>query len=161
MSERPSTTLPGTAEKIVKSPVPSKTDARNHALDLGNCILLVDDSAVMRRCLRREFEQAGWVVCGEAADGGEAIAMAEQLHPQVILLDLAMPGINGLAAARRLKLLLPEVHLILFTGHGDLFKLGEANRAGISAVFAKGEPITELLDKARSLVSQSAASILH
>jgi two-component system response regulator NreC len=136
------------------------SNARNHALGLGNCILLVDDSAAMRRGLRSEFERAGWV-CGEAADGGEAIVKAEQLHPQLILLDLAMPGINGLAAARRLKLLLPEVPLILFTGHGDLFKSDEANRAGISAVFSKGEPITELLDKARSLVSQSAASILH
>jgi DNA-binding NarL/FixJ family response regulator len=137
------------------------TNARHHALGLGNCILLVDDSAAIRRGLRREFERAGWVVCGEATNGREAIVKAEQLQPQVILLDLAMPGINGLTAARRLKRVLPEVQLILFTGHGNLFKSDEANSAGISAVFSKSEPITELLDKARSLVSQSAASILH
>jgi two-component system response regulator NreC len=127
-----------------------------------NRILLVDDSAAIRRGLRREFERAGWVVCGEAADGGEAIVKAEQLQPHVILLDLAMPGINGLTAARRLKRVLPEVHLILFTGHGDLFKSNEANAAGISAVFSKSESITGLLNKARTLVvSRSAASILH
>jgi DNA-binding NarL/FixJ family response regulator len=99
-------------------------------------------------------------VCGEAANGREAIEKAEQLQPQVILLDLAMPEINGPTAARRLKRVLPEVHLILFTGHGNLFKSDEANSAGISAVFSKSEPITELLDKAKSLVSHSA-SILH
>jgi DNA-binding NarL/FixJ family response regulator len=126
-----------------------------------NRILLVDDSAAIRRGLRREFERAGWVVCGEAADGREAIVKAEQCQPEVILLDLAMPGINGLTAARHLKRVLPEVHLILFTGHGDLFKSNEANAAGISAVFSKSESITGLLDKARTLVSRSAASILH
>ena len=126
-----------------------------------NCILLVDDSAAIRRGLRREFERAGWVVCGEAANGTEALVKAEKLQPQVILLDLSMPGINGLTAARRLKRVLPEVHLILFTGHGDLFKSDEANAAGISAVFSKSEPITGLLDKARSLVRHSAASMLH
>jgi DNA-binding NarL/FixJ family response regulator len=131
------------------------TIARRHALGLDNCILLADDSAAIRRGLRREFERAGWVVCGEAANGREAIEKAEQLHPQVILLDLAMPEINGLTAARRLKRMLPEVHLILFTGHGNLFKSDEATSAGISAVFSKSEPITELLDKAKSLVIQA------
>jgi CheY-like chemotaxis protein len=125
-----------------------------------NSILLVDDSADIRRGLRREFERAGWV-CGEAANGQEAIVKAEQLHPQVILLDLSMPGINGLTAARHLKRALPEVHLILFTAHGELFKSGEANAAGISAVFSKSQPITELLDKARTLASHTATSFVH
>src|ERR1700738_4011815 len=110
--------------------------------------------------LRREFERAGGVVCGEAANGREAIEKAEQLQPQVILLDLAMPEINGLTAARRLKRVLPEVHLILFTGHGNLFKSDEAKSAGISVVFSQSEPITEFLDKAKNLDSYSA-SILH
>jgi two-component system response regulator NreC len=121
-----------------------------------NRILLVDDSPTMRGHLRREFEGAGWVVCGEAANGEEAIVKAEQLRPQVILLDLSMPGINGLTAARRLKRVLPEVHLILFTGHGELFKLNEASAAGISAVFSKSGSISELLDKARALAGHSA-----
>ena len=120
-----------------------------------NRILLVDDSAAIRRGLRREFERAGWLVCGEAADGAEALAKVEALKPQVILLDLSMPGLNGLTTARRLKRVLPEIPLILFTGHGDLFKTDEANAAGISAVFSKSDPITGLLDKARSLVRDS------
>ena len=124
-----------------------------------NSVLLVDDSPAMRGALRREFEGAGWVVCGEAANGEEAIVKAERLRPQIILLDLSMPGINGLTAARRLKRVLPEVPLILFTGHGDLFKSNEANAAGISAVFSKGESIIGVLDKARALASHRLAFV--
>lgn len=123
-------------------------------------ILLVDDSPAMRQGLRREFEGAGWVVCGEAANGEDAISKAEQLRPQIVLLDLSMPGMNGLTTARRLKGVLPEVHLILFTGHGDLFKSNEANAAGISAVFSKSESIVSLLDKAKTLASHNAFSMV-
>ena len=56
-----------------------------------NCILLADDSALIRDSLRRAFEQAGWEVCGEAANGREAIVKAEQLHPQVVVLVLCRP----------------------------------------------------------------------
>jgi DNA-binding NarL/FixJ family response regulator len=123
-----------------------------------NRIPLVDDNPAMRNGLRREFEGAGWIVCGEAANGQEAIEKAELLRPQVVLLDLSMPGINGLSTARLLKRALPTVHLILFTGHGDLFKSNEANSAGISAVFSKTQPIIGLLDKAKALVSYGAVS---
>ena len=104
--------------------------ARHPEVSFRNSILLVDDSAAIRRGLRREFERAGWEVCGEAANGREAIIKAEQLLPQVILLDLAMPEMNGLTAARLLKRILPGVQLILFTAHGDLFKSDEATSAG-------------------------------
>jgi DNA-binding NarL/FixJ family response regulator len=135
------------------------TVARHSAMKILNHVLIADDSAAIRRGLRREFEQAGWVVCGEAANGREAIEKAEQLHPQVILLDLAMPGMNGLTTARLLKQTLPEVHLILFTGHGNLFTSDEAHSAGLSAVFSKSEPITEMLNKAKSLVSHYSCDI--
>ena len=122
-----------------------------------NCILLVDDSAPIRHSLRRAFEQSGWRVCGEAGDGREAIAKAGELHPQVVVLDLAMPEMNGMSAARILKRIMPEVHLILFTMYGDVFDADEAHSAGISAVFSKTESTTPLLDKAHSLVATSAA----
>jgi two-component system, NarL family, vancomycin resistance associated response regulator VraR len=131
--------------------------AHQRAPGIANCILLVDDSAAIRRGLRREFEGAGWIVCGEAASGREAIEKAEQLHPQVILLDLVMPEINGLTTARLLKRAMPNVPLILFTGHGDLFKSNEASSAGIDAVFSKTGPIEDLLDKAKRLVKKGSA----
>jgi DNA-binding NarL/FixJ family response regulator len=113
----------------------------------------VDDSAPIRQSLRTAFEREGWQVCGEAQNGCEAIAKAEELHPQLILLDLAMPKMNGITAARVLKRRMPEVHLILFTMYGDVFDPDEASCAGISAVFSKTESITPLLEKAQSLVA--------
>jgi DNA-binding NarL/FixJ family response regulator len=120
-------------------------------------VLLVDDSAIIRHSLRRAFEQAGWEVCGEAETGREAILKAGELHAQVVILDLAMPEMNGITAARILKRKMPESHLILFTMYGDVFNADEVNCAGISAVFSKTEPIAPLLDKAQSLVARNAA----
>ena len=117
----------------------------------------MDDNAAIRHSLRRAFEQAGWEVCGEATTGCEAIAKTEELHPQVVVLDLGMPEMDGITAARILKRKMPEVHLILFTLYGDMLNAAEAKLAGISAVFSKTEPITLLLDKAQSLVGRTAA----
>jgi DNA-binding NarL/FixJ family response regulator len=116
----------------------------------------VDDSAIIRHSLRRAFEQAGWEVCGEAGTGREAIVKAGELRPRVVVLDFAMPEMNGITAARILKRTMPEVHLILFTMYGDVVDAEEAKFAGISAVFSKTEPITPLLDKAQSLVVNAA-----
>ena len=127
------------------------------AMSLANSILLVDDSPVFRRTLRRTFEAVGWNVCGEAADGLEAVEKAAQLQPQVILLDLAMPGMSGLTTARLLKQILPEVRVILLTGHGDLLKSAEASSAGIDAVVSKSEPIADLLAKAKSFILSRSA----
>jgi DNA-binding NarL/FixJ family response regulator len=64
----------------------------------------VDDSPVVRNTLRQTLErQRGWEVCGEAADGREAIEKAQQLKPDLVVLDLSMPVMNGLEAARELK----------------------------------------------------------
>jgi len=126
-------------------------------MKLANSILLVDDSVVFRRALRRTFEAAGWYVCGEAADGRDAVEKAEQLQPQLILLDLAMPGMSGLTAARLLKQILPEVCLILLTGHGDLIRSVEASSFGIDAVVSKNEPIADLLAKAKGFILSRSA----
>ena len=113
----------------------------------------MDDSAPIRQSLRTAFEREGWQVCGEAETGREAILKAGELHAQVVILDLAMPEMNGITAARVLKRRMPEVHLILFTMYGDVFDPDEASCAGISAVFSKTESITPLLEKAQTLVA--------
>ena len=115
-------------------------------------IVLADDSLIVRRSLRRSLEQAGWTVCGEATNGREAIEEAKKLRPQVVILDLSMPEMNGLEAARKLKQLMPDIYLILFTMHGDVFQSNEAASAGISAVFSKSAPITAVIQKAESLL---------
>ena len=83
------------------------------------CILIVDDNPVIRKSLRRTLERnKGWEVCGEAANGREAVAKAQQLKPDLVVLDLSMPVMNGLEAARELKRLLPSMPLLLFTNYG-------------------------------------------
>jgi DNA-binding NarL/FixJ family response regulator len=121
-------------------------------MDVLRTIVVADDSAVVRRSVRRSLEQAGWIVCGEACNGREAIGKANEFHPQVVILDLSMPEMDGLEAARELKQTMPEIHLILFTMHGDVFRLNEAASAGFSAVFSKTDPIIAVVNKAESLL---------
>ncbi len=103
------------------------------------CILIVDDSAVVRRSLRQLFERnEGWEVCGEAVNGRDAIQKARELSPDLILLDLSMPEMDGSQAARALRQMMPGVPLVLFSVYGqDPFVLREAEAAGIAAVVPK------------------------
>jgi DNA-binding NarL/FixJ family response regulator len=144
--------MPIFKSSLVGPPVP---------LNARHRVLIVDDHPAIRRALHREFERAEWEVCGEAANGREAIVKTEQVLPGLIVLDLAMPEMNGLTAARLLKRAFPEVPLILFTGHGEVVRQDEAIGAGISAVCSKGEPIRNLLDKARSLATLNRVGIFH
>jgi DNA-binding NarL/FixJ family response regulator len=102
-------------------------------------IFLADDSAVVRKSMRRMFEQAGWTVCGEASDGREAIAMAQELRPDVVVLDLSMPVMNGLTAAHVLKEIMPATPLILFTSFGNLLTVADLKLAGFSASISKSD----------------------
>jgi CheY-like chemotaxis protein len=104
-------------------------------------ILIVDDSPVVRKTLRQTLErQPGWEVCGEAADGREAIEKAQQLKPNLVVLDLSMPVMNGLDAARELKRLLPALLLVMFTSFKTAHLIQEALSAGVSSVVPKSEP---------------------
>ena len=83
-------------------------------------ILIVDDSAVIRRAIRSFLQsRPGFEVCGEAADGIEALAKAEELKPDLIVLDFSMPKMNGLEAAAALQKIMPKVPIILYTFHKD------------------------------------------
>ena len=89
--------------------------------------------------MRRMFEQEGWTVCGEASNGEEAIAMTQELRPDVVVLDLSMPVMNGLTAARALKQLMPRTPLILFTSFGNLLSAADLKLAGFSASISKSD----------------------
>jgi chemotaxis response regulator CheB len=81
----------------------------------------MDDSALIRRIIRERLEQQNiWEVSGKAANGREAIEKAQELRPDLIVLDLAMPIMNGLEAARALKRLLPRVPVLMFTNFTPL-----------------------------------------
>jgi two-component system chemotaxis response regulator CheY len=79
-------------------------------------ILIVDDSFILRRTLRMLLEErSDWTVCGEAENGCEGIDKAKDLQPDLIVMDLAMPLLNGIDASRMLKRLLPATPIVMFT----------------------------------------------
>jgi DNA-binding NarL/FixJ family response regulator len=125
---------------------------------VAKSVLIVDDTVSIRRALCEVFRsQADFDVCGEAENGREAIEKAQELHPDLIVLDLSMPMMNGTDAAKVLKRLMPAVPLIVFTWYSDVFSAAEARSAGISALVSKSEHISLLVCKARALLHSIAA----
>jgi CheY-like chemotaxis protein len=102
-------------------------------------VLIVDDSPVVRRFLSAALSDAGWIVCGEAENGRDGIIKAQLLHPDLIILDLSMPEMNGLQAARELKRLMPAVPLLMFTSFSSPYLTEEARSAGVHAVVDKAD----------------------
>jgi len=125
---------------------------------VAKAVLVVDDNAAIRRVLCELFQsQADFEVCGEAENGHDAIEKAQEFHPDLIVLDLSMPVMNGLDAARVLKRIMPTVPLIMFSEYSDAFSEQEARSAGISALVSKAEHASVLVDTARSLLYPAAA----
>ena len=119
----------------------------------AKCVLIVDDNALIRRGLRQTFESVeGWHVCGEAGDGREGIEKAKELRPDLIILDLSMPTLNGLEAARVLSKTMPKVPLLMYSAHMDSFVEKEAMAAGVSAVLSKAADVNSLVSKAHALL---------
>ena len=116
---------------------------------MSHTILIADDSLYIREALCKFFEQEDFNVCGEAENGKEAVAKAQELHPDLILLDLSMPVMNGLEATRVLKRMLPEVPVIMYSAFGDSSTEKAARSAGASALVSKSENISVLLGTAR------------
>jgi len=115
-------------------------------------LLIADDHAAMRRSIRTLLEsRAGWTVCGEAADGEEAVEQASRLEPDVALLDYDMPKLNGLEAARQIHERAPAVQVLLLTIHGFEGLQEEARRAGVRGVVIKSDAGRSLLRTIESL----------
>jgi DNA-binding NarL/FixJ family response regulator len=104
-------------------------------------ILLVDDSELIRLATRHFLEShPGFKVCGEAVDGIGALEKARHLNPDLIILDIAMPRMNGLQTARERRARMHKVPIILFTWYADAVQPEHAVAAGISAVISKSNP---------------------
>lgn len=120
---------------------------------MPKCILIVDDNLPIRKSIRRFFEtQTDFEVCGEAVDGLDAIEKAKELNPDLIILDLSMPRMDGLKAAKILRPMLPHVPIILFTLHRDALGEADTRAAGVSAVVAKSDNLTELVESVQRLL---------
>jgi DNA-binding NarL/FixJ family response regulator len=116
-------------------------------------LLIVDDSPEIRRSLRVLLgHRADWEICGEAENGREGVDRALQLCPDLILLDLSMPVMNGLQAARELHRLLPKVPLLMYTSFSGSEVEHEALASGITAVKSKSDGIESLCGSIQELL---------
>jgi two-component system, NarL family, invasion response regulator UvrY len=115
-------------------------------------ILLADDNSSVRKAIRVYLELSGFRVCGEAVDGLDALEKAAALQPDFIILDLAMPGMNGFDAARKLHEVVPKTHLVIFTLYKDMVNRPEAPEVGIEAVVSKSDGMMALVEKMTSLM---------
>jgi DNA-binding NarL/FixJ family response regulator len=120
---------------------------------MSNGLLIADDDPDIRSIIRSVVEADGYKVCGEAADGLEAIERANKLQPDLILLDLAMPRMNGAEAAGVLRSAMPRVPILLFTMFAGEFGEKLASAIGVNVVLSKPEGFTKLSEHLRALLN--------
>ena len=108
-------------------------------------IVLADDHVLVRQGVKSLLEREGYVVAGEAGDGQELIRMTMELQPDVALLDVGMPVMNGFVAVRELKNVSPKTKPILLTRHDEDQYVIEALRAGIRGYILKNQASTDLV----------------
>jgi DNA-binding NarL/FixJ family response regulator len=109
-------------------------------------LLIVDDHPLTRDALASLLAHHGFDVAGQAADGSEAIDLAAELHPDVILLDLSMPGLDGLDALPRLREAAPSCEVVVLTADGTEENLLAAIRGGAAGYLLKSEPPERIVD---------------
>jgi DNA-binding NarL/FixJ family response regulator len=118
-------------------------------------ILVVDDLAQIRKLIRDLLEaETEFRVCGEATDGHDAIDKAQNLKPDLIILDVSMPRMSGIDAAPKLKKLLPQTPIILFTFHEGLMRGFDAHEIGVDAVVAKDRGMPLLKESVKALLER-------
>jgi DNA-binding NarL/FixJ family response regulator len=113
-------------------------------------VLLVDDHEAIRRTLRLRFEALpDFFVCGEAVNGVDAVEKAQLCPPDVVILDFAMPDMNGLETATALKFMLPAAKLYLLTAHSNRELELAARDAGVNSVYSKYEDLSALFRRVK------------
>jgi DNA-binding NarL/FixJ family response regulator len=118
---------------------------------MGVSVLLADDHPVFRQGLRALLEREKFDVVGEACDGFEAIAMAERLQPQIAVIDLAMPALNGIDAVREIVKRAPRTKAILLTMYTEEHHVLEALRAGVKGCVSKSQAAEHLMQAVKDV----------
>ncbi|MGD0512264.1 MAG: response regulator transcription factor [Terriglobales bacterium] len=117
-------------------------------------VLLVDDHSLVRRGFRRILEDARDItVVGEASDGAEAVKLAVELRPQLIVMDCALPGLSGLDATRRILEKLPETHILMLSMHSEDTWVRQAIDAGAHGYILKSAIDMELVTAIRRVAA--------
>jgi DNA-binding NarL/FixJ family response regulator len=120
-------------------------------------LMLADDHRMLREGLHRSMADQGFDVVGEARDGEEAVRLAEDLQPDVILMDVTMPEMDGVEATRQIKQDMPEVRIVMLTMHADQEVLASAIRAGASGYLVKDCSTEEIASAVRMAASGETA----
>jgi two-component system response regulator NreC len=128
---------------------------------MSTTVLLVDDHAIVREGLRKLLEDSATdiEVIGEAADGREAIELTAQLQPQVVLLDITMPGLGGIEAARQIRAHYPMVAVVFLTVHESEEYFFAALQCGAHGYLPKSAPSSEVIEAIRSAARDEV--VLH
>jgi DNA-binding NarL/FixJ family response regulator len=114
-------------------------------------VLLADDHEIVRQGLRVLLEREGFQVVGEAADGHDAVKLCEANHPEVAILDLSMPLLNGVDAAREIMKSNPRTKVVLLTMHTEDHLILESLRAGVTGYVLKTRAASELVQALRAV----------
>ena len=121
-------------------------------------LLLADDHRMLRDSLRRSLEESGFDVVGEAADGAEAVRLAQQLQPDVVLMDVSMPALDGVEATRQITRVVPSSQVVMLTMHADGDVMAKAIQAGAIGYLVKDCSMDEVV--AAVHVAASGESVL-
>jgi two-component system response regulator DegU len=120
-------------------------------------LMLADDHRMLREGLSRSMSEQGFDVVGEAGDGEQAVKLAEQLRPDVVLMDVTMPEMDGVEATRQIRASLPNIRVVMLTMHADQEVLAAAIRAGASGYLVKDCSTAEIAAAVRMAVSGETA----
>jgi DNA-binding NarL/FixJ family response regulator len=122
---------------------------------MGNVrIMIADDHDLMRRGLKTLIEaQPGWEICAEATKGREAIAKAEHLRPDVVIIDICMPKLNGIEATRQIRKVSPRTEVLVLSVHHSEHLIREALDAGARGFVVKSDADSELVSAVEALAS--------
>ena len=121
-------------------------------------LLLADDHRMLRDSLRRSLEESGFDVVGEASDGAEAVRLAQSLRPDVVLMDVSMPSLDGVEATRQISRVVPSSQVVMLTMHADGDVMAKAIQAGAIGYLVKDCSMEEVV--AAVHVAASGESVL-
>jgi DNA-binding NarL/FixJ family response regulator len=122
-------------------------------LNKPKTILIADDSELVRTMIRQALERdTDFAVCGEAVDGTDAVSRAQELSPDLIILDVRMPGLNGIEVAGILRYALPKIRIVLVTMYAEDLEKNITSLFRIDAVVDKADGLTEMTEYVRGLL---------
>ena len=118
-------------------------------------VLIADDQTLFREGIKDVLTSEKWIeVVGEAADGEEAVSLAKKLKPEVILMDIKLPKMDGIAATKEIKKTLPQINILMLSGYEDEAHVMEAIQAGANGYLSKMLPAAELVNSIKTFTTE-------